>query len=380
MLTREEIEISPTELADRIEAGDDIQVLDVRAEHRLAAGRVEAPRFVNVRGSVVMNMADPTSAGIDRDAPVAVVCGHGNASVAVANYLIANGFEARSLRGGTTAWMDLLRQRELPTPAGFDRLIQFDRVGKGSIGYLVVAGGEALAVDPSREWRVWADAAEECGARLVGVADTHIHADYISGGPAMSAALGVPYYIHEADSFYPYDDTPGVIDFTPIEDGDVITVGGASVDVHHTPGHTTGSVCYMLGEDAVLTGDFLFVGSIGRPDLAGKTAEWTGQLWESLNRARDTWPRQAVAYPAHYTMDSERNDDLTIGRSLETLLAENSALCIQDEAEFRSFVNRGVSTPPEAYPKIKAINIGIVVVTPQEAEILEAGKSECALA
>lgn len=379
MLTRDELEISPSQLADRIEAGDDIQVLDVRAEHRLAAGRVEAPRFINVRGSVIMNMEDPTAAGIDRQTPVAVVCGHGNASMTVASFLASKGYEARSLRGGTTAWMDLVRQRELPTPTGFDRLIQFDRVGKGSLGYLVVAGSEALAVDPSRDWRAWADAAEAAGARLIGAADTHIHADYISGGPALSKALGVPYYIQDADSIYPYDGTQGVIDFTPIDGGDSIAVGGSAVAVHHTPGHTTGSVCYMLADEAVLTGDFLFVGSIGRPDLAGKTEEWTGMLWKSLNTARDTWPRQAVAYPAHYTTDAERNPDLSVGRSLATLFEENSALCINDEAEFRAFVNRGISTPPEAYPKIKAINIGLQIVTPEEAQILEAGKSECAL-
>jgi glyoxylase-like metal-dependent hydrolase (beta-lactamase superfamily II) len=380
MLTRDELEISPAQLADRIEGGDDIQVLDVRAEHRLAAGRVEAPRFMNIRGSVVMAMEDPAVAGIERETPVAVVCGHGNASIPIANFLLSKGYKALSLRGGTTAWMDLLRQRELPTPGGFDRLIQFDRVGKGCLGYLVVAGGEALAVDPSRDWQAWDEAAKACGAQLVGVADTHIHADYISGGPAMSAALGVPYYIHEADSIYPYDGTQGVIEYTPIDGGDSIAVGDASVAVHHTPGHTTGSVCYMLGDDAVLTGDFLFVGSIGRPDLAGKTEEWTGQLWDSLNRARDNWPRQAVAYPAHYTTDAERNPDLSVGRALATLFEENSALCIADEADFRAFVNRGISTPPEAYPKIKAINVGLVIVTPQEAEILEAGKSECALA
>lgn len=380
MLTRDELEISPSQLADRIEGGEDIQVLDVRAEHRLAAGRVEAPRFLNIRGSVIMDMDDPTVAGIERDTPVAVVCGHGNASMTVASFLAAKGFEALSLRGGTTAWMDLLRQRELPAPAGFDRLIQFDRLGKGCLGYLVVAGGEALAVDPSRDWRVWADAAEAAGARVVGVADTHVHADYISGGPAMSEALGVPYYIHEADSIYPYDGRKGVIEFTHVDQDDEISLGGASVVVHHTPGHTTGSVCYMLADDAVLTGDFLFVGSIGRPDLAGKTEEWTGLLWDSLNRARDTWPRKAVAYPAHYTLDAERNPDLTVGRSLARLFEENSAMQIADEAEFRAFVNRGISTPPEAYPRIKAINVGLAIVTPEEAEILEAGKSECALA
>ena len=379
MLNSGRLEITPTELADLLESGEDIQVLDVRAAHRLASGFIDAPRFLNTAGSVIMNLDDPTRVGIDREARVAVVCGHGNASLTVAAHLANQGFQAVSLQGGMAAWTDVLRERVLPTPAGFDRLIQFDRIGKGALGYLVIKGDEALAVDPSRNWQAWAQAAEAAGARLVGIADTHIHADYISGGPALSAALGVPYYLHPDDAVYPYDGTPGVIEFTPVGDGDTISVGGSDVTIHHTPGHTVGSLCFAIGDEALLTGDFLFIASIGRPDLAGCTEEWTGDLWNSLNTARDSWPRQAYAYPAHYTSDNERNEDLTIGRRLDTLFEQNPALGIKDEAEFRAFVNNGVSTPPEAYPKIKAINIGILSVTPQEVEILEAGKSECAL-
>lgn len=373
------LEIAPAQLADRLEGGEDIQVLDVRAAAGLAAGTVDAPRFLNLRGSVVLDLDDPAEAGIDRHTPVAVVCGHGNSSKTVASFLASKGFEALSLRGGVAAWMDLLRERVLPTPAGFDRLVQFDRIGKGALGYLVVSRDEALAVDPSRDWQVWAVAAEAAGARLVGVADTHIHADYISGGPALSAAMGVPYYLHPEDAVYPYDKTPGAIEFAPIGDGDTIPVGGSAIAVRHTPGHTLGSVCFALGEDAVLTGDFLFVESVGRPDLAGLTEEWTGHLWNSLNTARETWPRQAVAYPAHYASDAERNPDLSVGRSLATLFTENPALLIADEAEFRAFVDRSVSTPPEAYRTIKAINVGLAMVSPVEAQVLEAGKNECAL-
>ncbi|MDH3298407.1 MAG: MBL fold metallo-hydrolase [Gemmatimonadota bacterium] len=379
MLNTGNLEITPTELADILEGGENIQVLDVRAAHRLAAGTVEAPNFVNETGSVIMGLDDPTQVGIDPSARVAVVCGHGNASLTVAGFLAAKGFNALSLRGGVTAWMDMLRQRVVPAPAGFDRLVQFDRVGKGALGYLVVCGDEALAVDPSRAWQTWADAAEAAGARLVGVADTHVHADYISGAPALSATLGVPYYLHAADAVYPYDETPGMVEFTAIRDGDEISVGSSAITVCHTPGHTLGSVCFLLGEEAILTGDFLFVGSIGRPDLAGRTEAWTGDLWASLNAARATWPREAVVYPAHYGTDGERNPDLSVGRMFKELVGANPVLKITDEAEFRAYVNRGISAPPDAYRTIKAVNVGLAAVSSQEAQVLEAGKNECAL-
>ena len=378
-MNTEAFEITPAELADRLEGGDSVQVLDVRAPHRLASGKIEADRFHNVKGSQIMGMADPAGAGLDPDTPVAVVCGHGNASQPVTLFLRSKGWRAQSLRGGVAAWMDLLRERVLDPPEGVDRFVQFDRVGKGSLGYLVVSGEEALAVDPSRDWQAWQSAAAREGARLVGTADTHVHADFISGSPELARVLDVPYYLHPADAVYPYDGTPGRLDFEAIEDGDTISVGRARIRVHHTPGHTEGSVSYRVGEGAILTGDFLFIGSIGRPDLAGKTEEWTGQLWRSLVGAREDWPREAVIYPAHYGSDAERNSDLSVGRSLDDLLDSNATLSIPTEEEFRAVVESGLKTPPEAYPIIKAINVGLREATPEEAEELEAGKNECAL-
>lgn len=379
MSERDDIEILPAELADMIEGGDPVQVLDVRAPQYLAAGKVEAERFHNVRGSRVMNMGDPAQIGLDRQLPVAVVCAHGNSSVPVTYHLRRFGFTARSLHGGVAEWMNLLRPRILSQPEGVDEFVQFDRIGKGSLGYLMISDGEAVAVDPSRDWQVWRDTAEAEGARLVGTADTHVHADFISGSPALSRELGVPYYLHPADAIYPYDGTPGRLEFDAIDEGDAIPVGRAEIRVHHTPGHTEGSVSFRIADDAILTGDFLFVGSIGRPDLAGKTEEWTGELWNSLVAARESWPDEAVIYPAHYGSEAERNADLSVGRPLDDLLASNPTLSIASEEEFRAVVEEGISSPPEAYPIIKAINVGLRDVTEEEVEVLEAGKNECAL-
>jgi glyoxylase-like metal-dependent hydrolase (beta-lactamase superfamily II)/rhodanese-related sulfurtransferase len=379
MQNPEALEISPAELADRLEGGDDLQVLDVRAPHRLASGTVEAEDFFNVKGSDILGLADPASAGLDPSRPIAVVCGHGNASMTVTQFLRQKGWPAVSLRGGVTAWMSLLRQRVLSPPEGVDEFIQFDRIGKGSLGYLVVSGEEAIAVDTSRDWPQWRDAARAHGAEIVGVADTHAHADFISGGPQLSNELGVPYYLNAADAVYPYDGTEGRIEFEAVGDGDTISVGRATLHVHLTPGHTEGSVSYRIADDAILTGDFVFIGSVGRPDLAGKTDEWTGHLWNSLALAKATWPKQAVIYPAHYSSDAERNSDLSVGRELDDLLETNPALAIDEEAAFREFVGGGVKTPPDAYRIIKAINVGLTSVAPEEAEVLEAGKNECAL-
>lgn len=380
-------EIEPFDLAARLEAGEPIRVLDVRAPQRLADGRVDpvpADRFHNVRGSEFVHLADPAaSIGLDPADPVAVVCDHGNDSRVIAALLEQRGYEAWSLRGGVTAWMRMVIPRELTPPPGFDRLVQFDRIGKGALGYLMVAGDEALVIDPPREWAPWVDAASASGARIVGVADTHVHADYISGAPDMANELGVPYYLHPADNVWPYDETPGRLEFQPLADGMELAIGGRSVLVFHTPGHTEGSTTLIAGDPAAagaaFTGDFLFVDSIGRPDLAGRMDAWVGDLWQSLERARNEWGPEVRLLPAHYAGEGEKNADRTVDRSFAEARAANATLRIEAEDEFRAWVESHVSTPPEAYPHIKAINVGLASVTPQQADVLEAGKNECAV-
>ena len=380
-------EIAAFDLAMRLESGETIRVLDVRAPERLAAGRVDpvpADRFHNVRGSQFVQLADPASAiGLDPADPVVVVCGHGNDSRVIAALLGQRGYEAWSLRGGVTAWMRMVIPRELDPPAGFDRLVQFDRIGKGALGYLLLAGGEALAIDPPRDWAPWAEAAAASGARVVGIADTHVHADYISGAPAMSRELGAPYYLHPADNVWPYDETPGRLEFEALADGTEISVGGRSVVAWHTPGHTEGSTTLLAGDPrdaaAALTGDFLFVDSIGRPDLAGRMDAWVGDLWRSLERARGQWGPGVRLLPAHYSGEGERNADRTVDREFGEARAGNSTLQIAEEGVFRTWIESRVTTPPEAYPHIKAINVGLAEVTPQQADVLEAGKNECAV-
>jgi glyoxylase-like metal-dependent hydrolase (beta-lactamase superfamily II) len=380
-------EIDPFELAIRLEAGDRIRILDVRAPQRLAAGRVDpvpADRFHNIPGSEFVRMADPAaSIGLDPADPVVVVCGHGNDSRVIAALLDGRGHEAWSLRGGVTGWMRMVIPRELASPAGFSRLVQFDRIGKGALGYLLVAGDEALAIDPPRDWAPWPEAASASGARIVAVADTHVHADFISGASDLARDQGVPYYLHPADNVWPYDDTPGRLEFEPLSDETELSIGGRAVVARHTPGHTEGSTTFIAGDpqDAgvAFTGDFLFVDSIGRPDLAGRMESWTGDLWRSLVRARDEWGPHVRLLPAHYSGEGERNADRTVDRAFGEAREANATLRIETEDQFRAWVESHVSSPPEAYPHIKAINVGLAEVTPQQADVLEAGKHECAV-
>ena len=392
-------EVTTGELAAALEAGDPMQVVDVRAPVRVAAGRIDlvpGERFHNIVGSQLIRHRDLAGTGIDPALPVTVVCGYGNDSKVLALHLSRLGCGARSLRGGMADWMKLVLARELAPPPTLDRLIQFDRIGKGALGYLLVSDGEALAVDPPRDARAYLDAAREAGARLVAVADTHVHADYLSGAPALARSLAIPYYLHPADAVYPYDGTPGRLDFRPLQvvsppapqgalqDGGAIPLGRSRVRVAHTPGHTEGSVTYTVdagrSDRAVaLTGDFLFIGSVGRPDLAGKVEEWTEQLWQSLEAAKRAWPPDLTVLPAHYGSDRERRGDRAVAESLSRLLETNEALRFTERGDFVAWVRGKATSFPDAYRRIKAVNVGLLSVTESEAEVLEVGRNECAL-
>ena len=188
-------EITPAEIVRRVEAGEPIQVMDVRAPERLATGRLDLvpeESYHNIRGSVLSTHTDLSQTGLDPDLPVVTVCGQGKDSKVIAAHLAKLGAHVASLSGGLLAWMNLVLPRPLDPPEGVDELFQFDRIGKGCLGYLLVSQGQAVLVDPPHQLDPYLQVVEELGAQIVAVADTHVHADYVSGAVPLSRRLGVP--------------------------------------------------------------------------------------------------------------------------------------------------------------------------------------------
>jgi glyoxylase-like metal-dependent hydrolase (beta-lactamase superfamily II) len=373
---------SAQELARLLEAGEPVQIMDVRAPQRVAQGRIDLvpdSRFHNIRGSELIQRTSVESTGLDPEFPVAVVCGAGKDSAVLAFHLTRMGLDARSLDGGLAAWFRIALPQELDPPESLDRFVQFDRIGKGCLGYLLVSDGEAVIVDPPLDSTAYLEALRDAEARLVAVVDTHAHADYVSGAVTLARSLGVPYHLHPADAVFPYDGTPGRIEFQALSDGQILTFGRSALAVVHTPGHTEGSVSLLVEDRVALTGDFLFVESIGRPDLGGKEGTWAHDLWESVERVKDRWARGTAVYPGHYATERERRMGRAVGIPLGTLLDENPILNIRDREEFVRFILGNKAAFPEAYRKIKALNLGLAPLDPLEVEELEVGRNECAL-
>jgi glyoxylase-like metal-dependent hydrolase (beta-lactamase superfamily II) len=172
-----------------------------------------------------------------------------------------------------------------------------------TLSYLFGCAGHQMAfaidvVAGDEDWFI--TEAEQSGARIVHVIDTHIHADHFSGGRELARRVGAPYYLHESNQ------GRVAFDFTALRDGQRLTAGNVLMDVIHTPGHTPDSVCLVVrdlrrGDEPwfVITGDTLFVGAVGRPDLAGREREMAAVLHDTLHEKLLRMPAELEIYPGH---------------------------------------------------------------------------------
>jgi len=382
-MTRNSVpQIAPQELAERLDRGEPLQVLDVRAPDKVERGRVALGAelvFHAHPNSKVFATPDVSALQLDAARPIAVICGHGNSSKKATALLRERGYEAYSVIGGMAAWEAVYVARQLsPTPS-LSHVVQLDRVGKGALSYVLVSDGDAVVVDPGRHLERYDTLLTELRATPAAVVDTHTHADYVSGAPAAAARWHVPYFLHPDDAVSPYDQTRGKLTYQALGDGDTIAFGRATLRAVHVPGHTLGSIALLADDGLALTGDFLFVKSVGRPDLAGRSDSWAKLLWQSLERARGTWPGDLLVLPAHYASEDERRADRAVAARFDVISATNTAAAIQDERIFLQWIADHATNFPDAYRTIKEANLGLVELTDADAEVLESGPNQCAI-
>lgn len=231
---------------------------------------------------------------------------------------------------------------------------------ESSLSYFFGCGtlGKAVAVDVVAGDEAWfLDEARKANVSITQVIDTHVHADHYSGGRKLAAAAGAEYCLHENASVnFP---------FRRLRDGEVIEAGNVVMRVLHTPGHTFDSVCLAVTDkrrgDApwfVITGDTLFVGSIGRPDLAGRETEMAGLLFDSLHAKLLALPDEVEIYPGHQA-GSVCGAGLS-GKPCSTIGFEkrfNLGLRIGNRDEFVRYLTSEIPPRPADMDRIVAANI-----------------------
>ncbi len=222
--------------------------------------------------------------------------------------------------------------------------------GCGSLGKCAVVDAHEQDVD------AYAAFAASKGMRITHVIDTHIHADHRSGGPALAHKVSAAYCLHEsADVALP---------FTPLQDGQEVELGNTRIKVLHTPGHTPESISLLVtdlrrGVDPwfVLTGDTLFVGAVGRPDLPGRARDNASELYDSIHTRLLTLPDQVEIYPSHFAgsacgagMSGKPSSTMAYERRVSPLLTKSRAEFVEALSE--------VPLKPAAMVDILRINQG----------------------
>lgn len=238
---------------------------------------------------------------------------------------------------------------------------QLQNEESGCLSYLIGCGqaGEAVVVDPGRD-RVedYLRVARRKGLRITRIIETHTHADHISGNRDLAALTQAPILLHQASR--------AVFEHGALKDGDQIGIGQVQLTVLHTPGHTPDSVCLLVTDRDrsaepwfVLTGDTLFIGDVGRPDLGGAPA--AGELWESLRATLLSLPDSVEVYPAHgagslcgRAMSSKSASTIGFERRF------NAALRAQSKQAFVELVMQGLPPKPPSFTTIVGKNQGLL--------------------
>ncbi len=223
--------------------------------------------------------------------------------------------------------------------------------------YYIESEGQAAVIDPLRESDPYLELAAKRGARIRYVFETHFHADFVSGHIDLARQAGAPIiYGPGANTDYPVHNA---------QDGEEFQLGKIRIRVLHTPGHTPESSCYLLLDEngkphAVFTGDTLFVGDVGRPDLLDGVMtreQLAGMLYHSLNTKIKTLPDDVVVYPAHGPGSACGK---SIGKETFSTIGEqkkfNYALKATNEQEFIEKVTEGILPPPQYFYEDARIN------------------------
>ncbi|CAM5224154.1 Glyoxylase-like metal-dependent hydrolase (Beta-lactamase superfamily II) OS=Ureibacillus acetophenoni OX=614649 GN=SAMN05877842_103142 PE=4 SV=1 [Ureibacillus acetophenoni] len=365
------------EVARKVIENQSLFILDVRNNEAFEDWKIEGRNFdyLNIPYFDLLDGVDEILPKLPTDKDILVVCAKEGSSVMIAHMISDTGRDVFYLEGGMKSWSSYIEPIKVGDLTGGGELYQFVRLGKGCLTYMVISEREAAIIDAVRFTEVFTNFAKEKNVEIKHVFDTHLHADHISGGRHIAEATGATYYLP------PNDAKEVVFDYTPLEDGLTVKVGASKIEVGalYSPGHTIGSTSFIIDHKYLLTGDNLFIDSIGRPDLAGLAEDWVGDLRETLYRRYRELAEDLIVLPAHFMVIEELNEDGTVAKRLGDLFAENHGLNIDNEDEFRKTVTDNLPPQPNAYQQIRQVNMGKITPDNDEQTEMEIGPNRCAV-
>ncbi|AST93613.1 MULTISPECIES: MBL fold metallo-hydrolase [Sutcliffiella] len=368
--------ISVKDLAKKVINHEDLFILDTRNTSDFDDWKIEG-RNIEVINSPYVELLEGVDSILDKlpkSKEIYVICAKGGASEFVAEQIMEQGFtDVYSVEGGMKAWSEHLEPIKIGDLKDGGSIYQFVRIGKGCLSYLIESDGKGAIIDTNRMLSPYEEMIKKHNITLIHVLDTHLHADHISGGRELAEKHDAMYYLP------PKDAGEVTFNYSQINDGDEYKVGQTTIKAIYSPGHTIGSTSFVVDDQYLLTGDILFIDSIGRPDLAGKAEDWVRDLRNTLYQRYKELAENLLVLPAHYMGINEMNDDGSISEKLGVLYQQNHGLKINDEAEFRKTVTENLPPQPNSFQEIRETNMGKVKPEEEQQREMEIGPNRCAV-
>jgi len=372
--------ITAEEFRDRLDAGEPMTVVDTRADESFESWRLADSVQYFYKPFHEFDLADfEAETGLGPDDPIVTMCAKGKASDDLAAELAEAGYEQVAVvEEGMRAWSAVYDHVRIE----YDdvAVVQLQRRAKGCLGYVIESDGEAAVVDATRHTAEFEAAADALDSEIVAVFDTHVHADHISGGRELAGELGVPYYLGESATDRGVD-----YDYEPLAPNAVVQVGDVDIKALATPGHTSEIVSYLVGHEALLTGDTVFVDSVGRTELQfgdGDASTGAELLYDSLHRTLLAEPDSVTVLPGHFTVNNDGTTPITPGEPVDAtvgMLRTGLDLLSADRGSFVEALTERLPEKPPNYERIIGINRGHESVADRvEAIELELGPNRCA--
>ena len=360
--------------------GHNFTLLDVRNNEEFERFKVEGPylsQMSNIPYIEFIEKEDESVAKVQipKEESIRIVCAKEGSAKYVGEILLKNGWkDVKFLEKGIKSWGNMLAPKLVAADKSY-RLYQFIRPGKASCSYGLVYEDEMVVFDPSRNARFYQDFAREHGAELIKTFETHLQADYISGSRQLSSNTGAQIIGHENDF------QGAAFNYKAVADQEVFhfSKGGPEIKAIHMPGHTPGSTSYLIDNKFMVSGDTIFILSIGRPDLGGKAEEWSKLLFKTLKTKIAELKDDLIILPGHYIQWSEANPDQMFIDTLGSIKQKNADIYgIDEEVQFTKFIKDNMREQPPEYAQIRKVNAGLLDVDAEEQEIMDLGKNECA--
>jgi glyoxylase-like metal-dependent hydrolase (beta-lactamase superfamily II) len=310
------------------------------------------------------------------------------------------GYNVKTLEEGLNGWSSAVEHssKDYEIANGEKlKIVQVRKIGKGCISYIVslidnnitTNDYEAIVIDPVfpiEEYIRIANAEIGNGTKITKVFDTHLHADHVSAARELANKIDAQLYVSSYEDYSQdrYYQKQGQKHFISLKEGDISTrekIDGKSLEIKviHTPGHTLGGLCLLIGGKLLFTGDTLFVDGVGRPDLRDKAEEFASLLYNTLhNKIFNMQNKQdIIIFPGH--TDKIIDEEEILSEDLDNIQKKLIILNL-DKKDFVRKISSIIMPTPSQYKEIILINKGDKTLTSlQELQELEMGPNRCSI-